>query len=219
MDNPIDAELPSGHSNTVKRQRHTGIIVLFIILGILVAGGYMTVKTYNDIARGPEKIAAAWAQVENVYQRRADLIPNLVEVVKGYATHEQETLDNVIKARAEATSVKITPDILQDRQAFARYEKSQSVMDNALSKLLVASERYPDLKANRNFLELQSQIEGTENRIAVERKRFNDAVLDYNGRLVTFPGNLLAKHFDWTPKPYFQAAEGSSVAPVVSFTK
>ena len=163
-----------------------------------------------------EGVGAQWAQVENVYQRRADLIPNLVNTVKGYAKHEQETLTGVIKARAQATSTTIKADNLSPA-AIQQFQKAQAGLSGALSKLMLVVERYPDLKANQNFLELQAQLEGTENRIATERKRFNEAVRQYNTYIRRFPKNLVANMFDFEKKGYFEAEKGAEKAPEVSF--
>jgi len=161
-------------------------------------------------------VDAQWAQVENVYQRRADLIPNLVEVVKGYASHEKETLEGVINARAKATSVNIEANNL-NAQSFANFQQAQEGLTQALSKLMVVVERYPDLKANQNFLELQAQLEGTENRITVERQKFNNVTKEFNTTIKLFPNNLFAGMFGFSPKPYFAAQQGAETAPKVSF--
>lgn len=163
-----------------------------------------------------ETVDASWAQVENVYQRRADLIPNLVNTVKGYAAHEQETLTGVIEARSKATSVNINADNLNEAN-LAQFQQAQAGLTSALSKLMVVMERYPDLKANQNFMDLQAQLEGTENRIAVERKKFNDATRNYNAYIKKFPRVIYASWFDFEKKPYFQAEAGSEKAPKVEF--
>lgn len=163
-----------------------------------------------------EQVAAAWAQVENQYQRRADLIPNLVETVKGYADFEQETLTQVIEARAQATSINVNADEL-DPQQVQRFQEAQEQLSGALSRLLVTVERYPELKANQNFLELQAQLEGTENRIATERMRFNEAVQAYNAYIRQFPQNIIAGWFDFEKKGYFEATPGAETAPTVTF--
>ena len=161
-------------------------------------------------------MASAWAQVENVYQRRADLIPNLVETVKGYATHEQSTLEGVVSARARATQVTIDPDKI-DAESLRRFQEAQGELGAALSRLLAVTENYPDLKANENFMQLQAQLEGTENRIAVERKKFNEVVRDYNVTVRQFPGNIVAAMFGFEAKPYFEADESAHQAPKVEF--
>ena len=163
-----------------------------------------------------ENVDGKWAQVENVYQRRADLIPNLVNTVKGYASHEKETLEGVIEARAKASSVNIDAGNLTP-QSFQAFQQAQDGLSSALSKLMVVVERYPELKANQNFLELQAQLEGTENRIAIERKKFNEATQGYNTYIKVFPKNLLANMFGFEQKPYFKAQEGAEKVPEVQF--
>jgi LemA protein len=163
-----------------------------------------------------EGVTAQWAQVENVYQRRADLIPNLVATVKGYADHEKETLQGVIEARSKATSVTIDPSNL-NAASIQQFQAAQDGLSSALSKLMVVVERYPDLKANQNFLELQTQLERTENRISVERRSFNTAAQNYNTYIRTFPKNLYASMFDFEKKAYFTAQEGAETAPQVEF--
>jgi len=184
---------------------------------ILIAGA-MSLQScqYNTMIEKQEAVTAQWSQVENVYQRRADLIPNLVSTVKGYADFEQETLTAVIEARAKATSVNIDPSNL-DANSIQKFQAAQEGLSSALSKLMVVVERYPDLKANQNFLELQSQLEGTENRIAVERKKFNEAARDYNTYVRKFPNNLIAGMFDFEKMDYFEADEGAEKAPKVEF--
>ncbi|MCB0401645.1 MAG: LemA family protein [Flavobacteriales bacterium] len=174
------------------------------------------VRSYNGMVTKEEGVASQWAQVENVYQRRADLIPNLVATVKGYASHEKETLQAVIEARSKATSTTIDVDNL-DAAAIQKFQAAQDGLSSALSRLMVVVERYPDLKANQNFLELQAQLEGTENRISVERKKFNEAAQDYNTYIRKFPKNLYAGMFGFEKKDYFQSREGSDVAPTVEF--
>ena len=197
-----------------------GWIILIVILGailIFIFMGYSWYKsTYNSMVSQSEAVDAQWAQVENVYQRRADLIPNLVEVVKGYASHEKETLEGVINARAKATSVNIEANNL-NAQSFANFQQAQEGLTQALSKLMVVVERYPDLKANQNFLELQAQLEGTENRITVERQKFNNVTKEFNTTIKLFPNNLIAGMFGFSPKPYFAAQQGAETAPKVSF--
>ncbi len=171
---------------------------------------------YNTMVQKEEAIAAQWAQVENVYQRRADLIPNLVNTVKGYANFEKETLTQVIEARSKATSINIDPTKL-DQNALNKFAEAQDGLQSALSRLMVVVERYPELKANQNFLELQAQLEGTENRIAVERMKFNDLTRDYNAYIRKFPQLIVAKLFGFQPKPYFEAAKGAEKAPEVKF--
>ena len=163
-----------------------------------------------------EAVDAQWAQVENVYQRRADLIPNLVSTVKGYAGHEKETLEGVIEARAKATQTNVNVGNMTP-QKMAAFQQAQDGLSSALSKLMVVVEKYPDLKANQNFLELQAQLEGTENRIAVERKKFNETTRTYNTLIKRFPKNLMAGMFGFEAKPYFAAQEGAEQAPKVEF--
>jgi LemA protein len=163
-----------------------------------------------------ENVKAQWGNVENVYQRRLDLIPNLVNTVKGYANFEQQTLTQVIEARAKATSVNINPDKL-DEQSLKQFQSAQGELSSALSRLMVVVERYPDLKANQNFLDLQAQLEGTENRIAVERRKFNEMVKDYNAYIRKFPKNIWASIFGFEKKAYFEAEAGAEKAPKVDF--
>ena len=188
-----------------------------IVLAIIAIALFGWVKsTYNGLVGSQESVETAWAQVENVYQRRADLIPNLVETVKGYAKHEQETLEGVIQARANATKVTIDPANMTPED-LQKYQSAQGEITNALSRLIAVSESYPDLKANQNFLELQNQLEGTENRIAVERNKFNEVAREYNTNRRTFPTNIIAAIFNFGDKPYFQAQEGADKAPKVDF--
>lgn len=174
---------------------------------------------YNSLQGLDEEVKAAWAEVENQYQRRADLIPNLVNTVKAYTKHERETLEAVTKARAEATQTNLDVGDLSDPQAFAKFEQAQGQLSSALSRLLVAVERYPDLKANQNFRDLQAQLEGTENRIAVARKRYIDAVAEYNKQVRFFPTNLTAKFLlKMEPRETFKATTpGAEKAPEVKF--
>jgi len=189
-----------------------------VVLGRLIAF-FGVQSTYNSIIALEQDVTAKWAQVENVYQRRADLVPNLVATVKGYAAHEREVLEAVTESRSRVGSVRLTPDMLNNPAELTRFQQAQDSLSGALSRLLLVVERYPDLKANQNFLELQSQLEGTENRIAVERKRFNESAQAYNTRIKQFPANLIAGFFQFKEKAYFQAVAGSEKAPVVDFTK
>ncbi len=188
------------------------IIVLIVIFGIFRWG----VGLNNNMVEKQETAKAQWANVESAYQRRADLIPNLVNTVKGYASHEKETLESVIQARANATKTTIDPSNVTPAQ-MAQFQESQNSLTGALSRLMVVVEKYPDLKANQNFLELQSQLEGTENRINVERNRFNNLVRDYNIYIKKFPATLLAGMLGFDPMLLFQAAEGSEKVPTVEF--
>ncbi len=192
-------------------------IVTIIVLAVIALGLFSWGKNaYNSLVKGEEGVEAAWAQVENVYQRRADLIPNLVATVKGYAEHESSTLQAVIEARAKATQTKIDPANLSAEE-IAKFQAAQGELSQALGRLLVTVEQYPDLKANQNFLELQAQLEGTENRITVERQKFNETAQAYNTQVRTFPQNIIASLFDFEKKGYFKAAEGAETAPKVEF--
>lgn len=190
------------------------VIVLIIIFSI-----YSTFKnSYNNMVRYDESVKSTWGQVENVYQRRFDLIPNLVETVKGYAAHESETFISVTEARSKAGGVmNISDEVLKDPEAFKRFQQAQGELSGALQRLMVISEKYPDLKANQNFLALQDQLEGTENRIAVERKRFNDAVKIYNTYIKQFPRMIIANMAGFDESQYFESAAGADKAPEVKF--
>jgi LemA protein len=195
----------------------TGLLVLAVV-GIIIIGGVgWAIGVNNQLVRSEQLVNEKWAQVQNVYQRRADLIPNLVETVKGFATQERTVLEEVTKARASVAGIKATPELINDPQAFRKFQQAQQELGGALSRLLVTVERYPELKSNQNFLALQSQLEGTENRITVERMRFNEAVRDYNTRLQLFPASLVASFRGFKPKPFFEAAPGSEQAPKVKF--
>lgn len=187
--------------------------VWFLIAGLVSGCGV------NEVPRLDEEVKAAWSQVLNQYQRRADLIPNLVETVKGYAQHEQETLTAVTEARARATQMQIPPDILENPEAFRRFQENQAALTSALARLLAVSERYPDLKANQNFLSLQSQLEGTENRIAIARRDYITAVQRYNTELRTIPGRWIAAllYPDAKVRETFTIAETAQEAPRVKF--
>ena len=188
-----------------------------IILVAIAAIFTMTsCSTYNGMVTKEEAVKSAWSNVETQYQRRADLIPNLVSTVKGYASHEESTLKEVVEARAKATSINLSLDDLSPEK-LAEYQKAQSAVSSALGRLIAVSENYPDLKANQNFLELQAQLEGTENRITVARKEFNDATQEYNISVRKFPANLVAMIFDFDQKAYFEADATASAAPKVEF--
>lgn len=190
---------------------------LWIVIIVVVAlGALWGVTAYNGFVNKEEAVKQSWAQVENQYQRRADLIPNLVNTVKGYAAHESETLEGVIAARARATQVTVDPDDLSP-EAIAGYQAAQGELSQALGRLLMLTENYPDLKANQNFLELQAQLEGTENRISVERMRFNETVQVFNSTIRRFPNNMFASMFGFRPNGYFEAEAGNEVAPTVEF--
>lgn len=192
------------------------IIGGLVLLGIIL---YSSIKgTYNGLVTKEEAVNKSWADVQGAYQRRADLIPNLVNTVKGYANHEQQTLIKVIEERAKATQTTLNVDPTKlDDASLAKYQKAQDEIGSSLSRLLVTVEQYPDLKANQNFLQLQAQLEGTENRINVERRNFNDAVNTYNSKLRSFPTNIFAGMFGFAKKPYFQAQAGAEDAPKVEF--
>lgn len=192
------------------------LITLGVVLLIVVIFYSFFAGKYNEMVSREERVTSQWAQVENVYQRRADLIPNLVSTVKGYADFEQETLTQVIEARSKATSVNVNADNLSP-ESIQQFQQAQEGLTGALSRLMVVVERYPDLKANQNFLQLQSQLEGTENRIAVERKKFNDETRNYNQYIRRFPQNLLAGMYGFEVKGYFEAAAGAEIVPEVSF--
>jgi len=194
-----------------------GLIALGVVVLVVVGVGGWGVGINNDLVRSEQGVNESWAQVQNVYQRRADLIPNLVETVKGFAAQERTVLEEVTRARAGASGIQLTPQMLNDPQAMKKFQDAQNQLGGALSRLLVTVERYPELKSNQNFLALQTQLEGTENRIAVERMRFNTAVRDYNTRLRVFPGSLVASLRGFTEKEYFEATPGSQAPPKVSF--
>jgi LemA protein len=193
------------------------IIALVVLAVVVLAVGACTVRIYNGLVGLDQNVNEKWAQVQNVYQRRADLIPNLVETVKGFAAQERTVLTQVIEARAKASSIQLTPEALNDPKAMERFQAAQAQLSGALSRLLVTVERYPELKSNQNFLSLQSQLEGTENRIAVERRRFNEAVREYNTRLNLFPGTIVARLAGFRPKAFFEAAPDAATPPKVKF--
>ncbi len=193
-----------------------GYIVLIVIIVAILAIFFWFKGTYNGMVKMSEAVSAQWSNVENQYQRRIDLIPNLVNTVKGYASHEEQTLINVVNARAQATKTQINFDQL-DEATLQKLNRTQGELSSALSRLMAISESYPDLKANQNFMELQAQLEGTENRIAVERRKFNESVRNYNADIRQFPKNIIAGMFGFTPKPYFEANEGAEQAPKVEF--
>ena len=193
--------------------KKSSLLILGIIVLVVVLWG---VKAYNNMVSQEEGVSTAWANVESQYQRRADLIPNLVNTVKGYAAHESETLQAVVNARTKATSINIDAENMTAEQ-LKEYQKAQSEVGGALGRLIAVAESYPDLKANQNFLELQAQLEGTENRIAVERKNFNEAAKKFNTYIRKFPQSLLSGVFGFDKKPYFEAEEGSQKAPTGQF--
>jgi len=194
-------------------------IPLIVILGALALTILPLVGQYNKVIGLQEGVDGQWANVENVYQRRADLIPNLVETVKGYAEHERETLEAVVNARAKATQVQteLTPEAMNDPATMQKFQAAQAELGSALGRLMVVVEKYPDLKANQGFLDLQAQLEGTENRITVERRRFNELAQGYNTTIRRFPMSMMAGMFGFDKKGYFEASEGAEKAPQVKF--
>lgn len=213
------AEVPAAVSDKAinnqlisKAMKKSTIIILAAVAIVAIWG----ITGYNGMVKADEAVSTAWSNVENQYQRRADLIPNLVNTVKGYAAHEKETLDAVISARTRATQVTVDADNLTPEK-LQEFQKAQGEVGSALGRLLAITEAYPELKANQNFLELQAQLEGTENRISVERRNFNDAAKSYNTSIRTFPRNLLAGMFGFEKRPYFEAQEGAEKAPEVQF--
>lgn len=191
-------------------------IVIAVIVVIVVALFGWVKGTYNGMVEQEETVNKAWSQVENVYQRRADLIPNLVNTVKGYAAHEKETLEGVLAARAKATQMTVNLDDLSEEN-IKKYQAAQGDLQQAMGRLLMLTENYPDLKANENFRDLQAQLEGTENRITVERQKFNEAAKEYNTNIRKFPNNIFAGMFGFEKKGYFEAQEGAEKAPEVKF--
>lgn len=191
-------------------------VTIIILVAVVAISAFWAISGYNSLVSMDENVSNQWANVETQYQRRADLIPNLVNTVKGYAAHEKETLEGVIAARSQATQIKVDPTDLTPEK-LAEYQKAQGQLATALGKLLAITENYPDLKANQNFLELQAQLEGTENRINVARKNFNDAAKAYNTAIRRFPKNILAGMFGFDKRAYFEAAEGAEQAPQVQF--
>ena len=188
-------------------------IIVIVVLVVLIGYG---VSSYNSMVTQEETVGTAWSNVENQYQRRSDLIPNLVNTVKGYAAHEKETFDAVVSARAKATQMSIDIDDLTPEK-LAAYQRAQGEIGSALGRLLAVTENYPDLKANENFKELQAQLEGTENRISVERRKFNETAREYNTAIRRFPKNIFAGIFGFEKRPYFEAEEGAAQAPEVKF--
>ena len=189
-----------------------GYIVLIVIAVVILSIFFWFKGTYNGMVNMREGVSAQWSNVENQYQRRLDLIPNLVNTVKGYAAHEENTLTDVVNARAKATQMQLNVDQLNEA-TLKKLNSVQGELSSALSRLMAISENYPDLKANQNFLDLQAQLEGTENRIAVERRKFNEVARNYNAFIQQFPRNILSGMFGFTPKPYFEANAGAENAP------
>jgi len=196
------------------------VAAVIFVIGLMFVGGTVLwgVGKYNTLTASDQLVNAKWGQVQNVYQRRSDLVPNIVEAVKGYAAHEHDTFKEVTEARASASQIKIDPTKMTPQQLVA-FDQAQGQFAQALGKLMVVMEKYPELKANENFLQLQNQLEGTENRIAVERREFNLAAQSYNTMIKQFPGNLIARNFGFLPRAYFEAAAGADKAPKISFDK
>jgi len=194
----------------------TTIIVIGVIIVVLLLTVFPAISSYNSMVSKEETVKSAWAQVENVYQRRLDLIPNLVNTVKGAANFEQTTLTKVIEARAKATQVTVDPSKMT-QESFQKFQEAQGQVSSSLSRLLVTVEQYPQLKATEGFMQLQSQLEGTENRITVERQRFNQVAQDYNSYIRSFPRNMFASMFGFLQKPYFSADKEAAKAPAVNF--
>lgn len=194
-------------------KKNKGLIITIVVIALVALWG---ISSYNGLVSMDENVSNQWANVETQYQRRSDLIPNLVNTVKGYAKHESQTLESVMQARSQATQVKIDPSNCTPQQ-LAAYQKAQGDVTTALGKLLAITENYPDLKANQNFLELQSQLEGTENRINVARKDFNDTAKKYNTSLRRFPRNIVASMFGFEKRAYFEAEAGAEKTPKVEF--
>jgi len=190
-----------------------GVAILVVIIGAVLWG----IGIYNSLVSLDEEVQQSWSQVENQYQRRADLIPNLVNTVKGVANFEKETYTAVTEARSKVNQINLTSNMLNDPQAFQKFQAAQDGLSSALSRLLVTVERYPELKANENFLQLQAQLEGTENRISVERRKFNQVVQQYNTKIRRFPDNFIAGIIGFREKQYFKSTEGASKPPKVQF--
>ena len=193
-----------------------GLVVFLAVLGVLALIGMSLAGSYNGLVTLDERVNQSWSQVENVYQRRLDLIPNLVETVKGYAAHEKSTLEAITEARSHAGGT-ISSDVITDPQKFQAFQQAQGALSSALSRLLVVSENYPNLKADQNFIALQAELEGTENRIAVERGRFNEAAQAFNTQFRSFPTNVIGGMFGFKTKEYFKSEVGANKAPKVSF--
>ena len=189
------------------------VTIVFVVAIVVAIYG---VVIYNNLAKASQEVQSAWANVETQYQRRSDLIPNLVNTVKGYAAHETETLEGVVAARAKATSITVDGANMTAEQ-FNEFTEAQGAVTSALGRLIAVAENYPELKANQNFIELQSQLEGTENRIAVERQRYNEIVKAFNKKVITFPNNLFASIFGFSKREFFASQQGADVAPVVEF--
>jgi LemA protein len=194
-----------------------GLVALAVVVLVVVAAVGWAVSAGNDFVARDQAVREAWAQVQNVYQRRADLIPNLVETVKGFAAQERTVLEEVTRARASVAGMQVTPELLRDPDALRKFQEAQAQLGGALGRLLAVVERYPDLKSNQNFLALQNQLEGTENRIVVERRRYNEAVRGYNTAIRRFPGSVVASLRGFAERPYFEATAGTETPPAIKF--
>ncbi len=203
----------------MKKGAVAGFGCLVILIIIILVLGAKSCGTYNTMVAKKQAVESQWAQVENVYQRRADLIPNLVATVKGFAAQEKDVLQSVVAERAKVGTLQVSPEILNNPAAFQQFQQAQQGLSGALSRLMVVIERYPELKSNQNFLELQSQLESSENRISTERRRFNQVAQDYNTSILLFPNNIYARIFGFQEKQYFQSEPGSEKAPVVDFSQ
>ncbi len=197
-----------------------GLIITLVVIGLIVLIAFVSIKgIYNNMVDKEQDVIASWSQVENVYQRRMDLIPNLVEIVKGYAAHERETLTAVIEARSKMGGVtQLSPEALNDPQALERFSQAQASLGGTLQRLMMLQENYPNLKADQQFLKLQDQLEGTENRITNERRRFIESVQSFNTYIKRFPQVILANNFGFSPKATFQATTGADVAPSIDMS-
>lgn len=194
------------------------VIAIIVVVLILLIGYFFSKSSYNGMVAQEEGVSSQWAQVQNAYQRRADLIPNLVATVKGYATHEQQTLTEVVEARAKATQMQVNADQLTEEN-IKKYQEAQGQLGSALGRLMMITENYPDLKANTNFIQLQDELTGTENRISTERNKFNERVKDYNTTIRMFPKNIFAGLFGFQKKAYFEADQTAQTPPKVDFFK
>ena len=194
------------------------VIAIIVVVLILLIGYFFSKSSYNGMVAQEEGVSSQWAQVQNAYQRRADLIPNLVATVKGYATHEQQTLTEVVEARAKATQMQVNADQLTEEN-IKKYQEAQGQLGSALGRLMMITENYPDLKANTNFIQLQDELTGTENRISTERNKFNERVKDYNTTIRMFPKNIFAGLFGFEKKAYFEADQTAQTPPKVDFSK
>jgi LemA protein len=194
-----------------------GLLVLGVLVLVVVLAGGWAVSVNNNLVSMDQAVQESWAQVQTVYQQRADLVPNLVETVKGFAAQERTVLEEVTRARASVAGMKVTPEVLNDPGLLRKFQEAQNQLSGALSRLLVTVERYPELKSNQNFLALQNQLESIENRVANERRRFNESVRAYNTAVRSFPSGLVASFRGFREKPFFEAAPGSEVAPKVQF--